>query len=364
MFEVRCMKKFPVLLAVLYLISGWCPAFGFPAVEVYKKTSRSVVLIVSSSGRGESLVGAGSVVAERGTVVTNAHVVVNERIGEPYPKIQVYVKPDVVTGSLGRDLIHRYGAVVRAYDDDLDLAVIEVRGFPRDIGVMELSDPREIMVGEEVVAIGHPEQGGLWTLTYGRISGEIADQSNIKGKDVFQTDTSLNRGNSGGPLLDGRGYMVGVNANIARIGEGDIPITGVNFAIKSSVLKRWLAEEGIALAYGREPLYPVPVGAGTKPPADVKPPEVEAEKPVVKPAGEEAEASGAPEETVEAPPEAGVLEKETLLREPGPDMREEGGTEEERMLTPRNPYSFDELFKEVEKEMEDLMEEMRQKIRR
>jgi serine protease Do len=51
-----------------------------------------------------------------------------------------------------------------------------------------------------VVAIGHPEQGGLWTLTTGVISAEIDNFNGVKGKQVFHTETGLNRGNSGGPL--------------------------------------------------------------------------------------------------------------------------------------------------------------------
>ena len=117
-----------------------------------------------------------------------------------------------------------------------------------------MADPDEIKIGEEVIAIGHPEQGGLWSLTYGRISGSIENFSDIDGKDVFQTDTSLNRGNSGGPLLDQRGYMVAINSNIARLGSGGLPITGVNFAIKSSVVKKWLSKEGYTIAYGQKPL--------------------------------------------------------------------------------------------------------------
>jgi serine protease Do len=330
------MKKTLMVLCVFLLLGVRSLAEGFPAVEVYKKTAKSVVLIASRSDRGDSLVGAGSVIADTGIVVTNAHVVVDERTGRPYSTIWVYIKPDVITGSLGRDLVHRHKARVMAHDDDLDLAILDVKDLPRGIGVIELADPREIMVGEEVVAIGHPEQGGLWTLTYGRISGQITGQSGIEGKDVFQTDTSLNRGNSGGPLLDGRGYLVGVNTNIARIGKGDMPITGVNFAVKSSVVKTWLAGEGRMFQYGKEPLSPVPVTAGTPPPA-------------------EKETAG---------PRTAMPAGEPPVKEPGPEVMEKARTEEERMLTPRTPYSFDDLFEEVEKEMEELMEEMKRKIRK
>ena len=104
------------------------------------------------------------------------------------------------------------------------------------------------MVGDPVLAIGHPESGGLWSLTSGRIGSIIKNQSGIKGKHVFQTETSLNRGNSGGPLLDGNGDMVGVNTNISRRSSDGLAITGINFAVQSNVLRDWLRVGGISLA--------------------------------------------------------------------------------------------------------------------
>src|SRR5206468_6675576 len=90
-------------------------------------------------------------------------------------------------------------------------------------------------------AIGHPEHGAKWSLTTGRIGGEWANFEGVTGKDVYQMETSVNRGNSGGPLLDGNGYMVGINTAIARRSEDGLAITGINFALKSSVVRAWIA---------------------------------------------------------------------------------------------------------------------------
>src|SRR5437764_1171737 len=100
----------------------------------------------------------------------------------------------------------------------------------------------DVGVGEATAAIGHPEHGAKWSLTTGRIGGEWANFEGVTGKDVYQMETSVNRGNSGGPLLDGNGYMVGINTAIARRSEDGLAITGINFAIKSSVVRRWLGE--------------------------------------------------------------------------------------------------------------------------
>lgn len=302
------MKKLLFTVLALGLFIGPSHAEGFPAVEVYENTSKAVVLITARNKGESSMVGAGSVITP-GVIVTNAHVVVDRDSNRPYQVIRVFIKPDEVTGNLKKDLIHRHKAKVTAFDAKLDLAVLEVQGLPPDTGTIELADSDDIRTGEEVVAIGHPERGGVWTLTYGRISGQISDQSGIKGKDVFQTDTSINRGNSGGPLLDRRGYMVGINTNIARRGAGGLTITGVNFAVKSSVVKGWLDGQRVNVAYGKDALQ------AAKGPGEAKGPR-------------------------------------------------EASMKSDEILTPKRPYDYDTLWAEVEKEMEDLMEEMKGKIRK
>ncbi|MEK7384736.1 MAG: serine protease, partial [Elusimicrobiota bacterium] len=101
-----------------------------------------------------------------------------------------------------------------------------------------------------VATIGHPEQGGLWTLTTGVVSTLLADMGGVKGKDVFQTDTSINRGNSGGPLLAASGRIIGVNTMMSRKAADGLAITSVNFAVRADVARRWMAGQGLKLAYG------------------------------------------------------------------------------------------------------------------
>ena len=63
---------------------------------------------------------------------------------------------------------------------------------------------------------------------------------NIPGKNVFQTETSLNRGNSGGPLIDENGRLVGVNSMFSRISKDGLPVIGINFSIMSNVAVQWI----------------------------------------------------------------------------------------------------------------------------
>ncbi len=128
----------------------------------------------------------------------------------------------------------------------------------------------DVGVGEATAAIGHPEHGAKWSLTTGRIGGEWANFEGVTGKDVYQMETSVNRGNSGGPLLDGNGYMVGINTAIARRSEDGLAITGINFAIKSSVVRAWLGQALSQIEAKKskvsEPPPPPPAVAAAEPP--------------------------------------------------------------------------------------------------
>ncbi|MGD0282140.1 MAG: serine protease [Dissulfurispiraceae bacterium] len=369
---------------------------GFPAVEVYEKNSKAVVLILASNDNsGHGMVGSGSIIAP-GTVLTNAHVIYDKDSSRLWTNIRVYLKPDIVTGKFSTDLVKRHKADVITYDTELDLAVLKVEGLPSDTGMIEIGNSEEVKTGEEVVAIGHPEQGGLWTLTYGRISGEIKNQSDIPGKHVFQTDTSLNRGNSGGPLLDRRGYMIGINSAAARVGNDNMPINGINFAIKSSVLKKWLDGKRIFIAYGKKALYsetmphvaameditpkttlkdikPDKVKADNRGPQPVeKQPDADQRVEQKKETAEQIKTSTAdlkPEEKPADRAEVKVDVVEKKARKPAEDNKMKktetpGKITSDTILTPKRPYRIEDLWAEVEKEMGDMMQEMRERIRR
>src|SRR4026209_2906309 len=136
-------------------------------------------------------------------------------------------------------------AKIVAYSQPLDLALLKLDSVTAPLPVVDVNESGLVRIGDRVVAIGHPEQGGLWTLTTGVISAEVDNFNGVKGKHVFQTETGLNRRNSGGPLLDGEGRMIGVNTAIARVASDGLPITSISFALKSSVAGQWLWEQGV-----------------------------------------------------------------------------------------------------------------------
>ncbi len=216
--------------------------------EIYEQASPGVVMVMGyaeSGGKGSG--GTGSIIQSDGLVLTNAHVVINEHTGKPFTRLSVFLKPIRVTGESKRDLSRMVRAKVVAYSQALDLALLKLDGVNEALPFVNVGESGLVRIGDRVVAIGHPEQGGLWTLTTGVISAEVDNFNGVKGKQVFQTETGLNRGNSGGPLLDGEGRMIGVNTAIARVASDGLPITSISFSLKSSVAAQWLREYGVGI---------------------------------------------------------------------------------------------------------------------
>jgi len=234
--------------------------------EIYEQASPAVVMVMghSDSGKGGSG-GTGSIIQADGVVLTNAHVVIEEKTGKPYPRLSVFLKPARVSGDTKADLARMVRAKLVAYSAPLDLALLKLESVTAPLPVIDLSDSDRTKIGDRVIAIGHPEQGGLWALTTGVISAEVDNFNGVKGKHVFQTETGLNRGNSGGPLVDSEGHMIGVNTAIARVAPDGMPITSISFSLKSSVARQWLREQGTVSG-----LLPVlPMSAPTRAAAEV-----------------------------------------------------------------------------------------------
>jgi len=219
--------------------------------EIYEQASPGVVMVMGyaeSGGKGSG--GTGSIIQSDGLILTNAHVVIEEHTGKPFARLSVFLKPTRVTGESKRDLSRMVRAKVVAYSQALDLALLKLDGMNEALPFVEIGESGRVRIGDRVVAIGHPEQGGLWTLTTGVISGEVDNFNGVKGKQVFQTETGLNRGNSGGPLLDGEGRMIAVNTAIARVASDGLPITSISFSLKSSVAAQWLGEHDVRVRQG------------------------------------------------------------------------------------------------------------------
>jgi len=328
-------KTTSVMLAAGLLLAAPQAYADMSPKQIYQKDASAVVLIMAadSSGRGE--LGSGSVIDKDGHVLTNAHVITNKGTDGTYGDIEVYFKPAHLTGNPQTDLVNPVRARVLASDHKLDLALLSLSRVPENLHVMPLGDSTAVGMGDPVVAIGHPEEGGLWTMTGGIVSTVMANLDGVDGKNVFQTDASINRGNSGGPLIDrAQGAMIGVNTAMARKAPDGLAITSVNFAIESSVVRRWLASVGEQLPQEDE------IAATTAEPlANVKEPE------------QVAAVRGSREITM---PPAAKPKPRALTRA--------HAAEKPAILTPRKPYSIKALLAKKIAQMEKMGREMQQEI--
>lgn len=238
--------------------------------EIYEQVAPAVVMVMGypeTGTRGNG--GTGSIIQSDGLVLTNAHVIIEEATGRPFPRLMVYLKPDRVSGDQKRDLSRGSTARVVAYSQPLDLALLKLDEVKAPLTIVTLSDSETARIGDHVVAIGHPEQGGLWTLTTGTISAEFDHFKGVPGKHVFQTEAGINRGNSGGPLLNQQARMVGVNTAIARMAADGMPIASISFSLKSAVVTQWLSRHGVFAMTPTTQTNSSSVGVLPDPPAPV-----------------------------------------------------------------------------------------------
>jgi serine protease Do len=164
--------------------------------------------------------GAGVIWDREGLVLTNHHVVAGRRHD---PKVAVVLRD-------GREL----GAEVVKRGRNLDLALLRLEEAPHDLPAAPVGDSDALRVGELVYAVGHP-WGRLGAVTAGVVSGLGVAEGPAGGTRYVQSDVSLAPGNSGGPLLNARGEVVGINAMI---------FGRLALSIPSNAASAWVAGEG------------------------------------------------------------------------------------------------------------------------
>jgi S1-C subfamily serine protease len=190
------------------------------ASNIYSKYVQSVFLIYNKNSK---MIGAGSLIDNDGYIITNLHVVEGAKF------VEVIQKPE---GNKQLNDAPRYSGEIILINEKNDLALIKVTGLPKNISIVPLGYLKDVNVGEEVHAIGHP-QGLFWSYTKGVVSqirnnykwtSDKSKKGNYQAT-VIQTQTPISQGNSGGPLFNNAGKLVGVNTMI--FGQGQ----NLNFSV-------------------------------------------------------------------------------------------------------------------------------------
>ena len=187
--------------------------------SIYRLAYKGVVEIAASQGQGSGFVYDGN-----GHIVTNAHVV------EGASSVSVKFWN-------GKS----YTAQVVGIDASTDLAVLKVNAPVSEVFPLSLGDSSKLAVGDSVVAIGSPF-GLEGTVTSGIVSAlhrEMTSPNHFAIDNSIQTDAEINHGNSGGPLLDSQGKVVGVTSQIESNSGGN---EGVGFAIPSNTVSSIAAQ--------------------------------------------------------------------------------------------------------------------------
>jgi len=213
--------------------------------QIYKRAASGVVQVTSTqvvrvpadpffgnpfglpSVQRQQALGSGFVISKAGYIVTNYHVVQGAK------QIEVSFSNN-----------ERVKARIVGTDPSTDLAVLQVKVSSRALTPLSLGNSDAVRVGDSVVAIGNPF-GLDRTVTAGIVSAlqrPIQAPNGFTIDHVIQTDAALNHGNSGGPLIDAEGDVIGVNSQIETGSSGSGGNVGIGFAIPSNTVKGVVAQ--------------------------------------------------------------------------------------------------------------------------
>jgi S1-C subfamily serine protease len=200
-------------------------------IAVYKKALPSVVNITSTAVAFDFFYGpvpqqgqgSGFILDKQGHILTNNHVIDNAQ------RVEVTLSDK-----------HKYKATVVGVDKGHDLALLQINNAP-NLQPATLAESQNLTVGQRVYAIGNPF-GLSGTMTRGIISAirSIRGETGNPIEDAIQTDAAVNPGNSGGPLLNSRGEVIGITTMIASGGANQS--AGIGFAIPVNTAKAVIAD--------------------------------------------------------------------------------------------------------------------------
>ena len=235
-------------------------AVGEDIPAMIERVRDAVVTVENYANQDEmfmpSSTGSGAIISPDGYIVTNNHVI------EGADTLRVLFADGTI-----------HDATLIGADPLNDIAVIQVTDpIPT---VMVLGDSDALRQGEPVIAIGSPLGSYRNTVTVGVVSALNRNVGSDAPEGLIQTDAAINNGNSGGPLLNARGEIIGINTLVVRGSSSSLDTAqGLGFAVPSSIVRK-IAEQLVAYGEVRYPFLGISYGM-------VTPEIVEAEKLTVK----------------------------------------------------------------------------------
>lgn len=209
---------------------------GVGGADVFEQNINGI-LEISCMGKDGMWSGSGYLISASGYAITNAHVAAEEGSGKPCQKIAVRLCNRVVAATVVALADNKAGA-----GNGIDLALIKLAALPSGATPLKFEDSDKLRNGEPVFVIGNSlGQGTCIT------SGIISDKSrDINGKKFIMTDCAVNGGNSGGPIFNHSGLVIGTITLQGRTHTGS-DAEGMNYAIPANVVKKFIAQNNILL---------------------------------------------------------------------------------------------------------------------
>lgn len=180
--------------------------------------------------------GSGLLIDERGYALTNAHVVADPS-GKPVKEVNVKIAGNNVIADVVRLGDDKAGA-----GKGVDLALIKLRDVPKKAKTMTFADFEKVRIGEQVFVIGNSLGDGT-CITAGIVSDK---QRKIGGHTVLMTDCAINGGNSGGPIFNSEGHVIGVICS-SRIKADGSATEGMNYAVPVTIASEFLKGKHVAI---------------------------------------------------------------------------------------------------------------------
>jgi S1-C subfamily serine protease len=251
-----------VTIAILMTLLTFGASWGSPLTDVYKRVQSSVVVLQTTQKDFDTAIsgqmvtsqglGSGVLISKDGLILTAAHVV------QAADRIEVEMQNG-----------ERIPAQVLASEQAADLALVQLESKPKSAHVAPLGDSDKVEVGEQIFIVGAP-LGISYSLSVGYISARRVTDDLFGGflpTEQFQTDAAINTGNSGGPMFNMKGEVIGIVSYIISQSGGS---EGLGFVITSNMARdlllddqaMWTGFQGRALHGGMARIFNLPQEAG------------------------------------------------------------------------------------------------------